>query len=218
MTTVLVQQGVLKVKRFFSCFCVAVALAAFCQAAPAWAQQAGSGNIAVIDIPVIFKNHDLFKRQMDELKESVTAAEAAVNKERETMKSMVDQLQTYKAGTPEYKQMEEKLAKLQADLQVKVGMQKKEIMEKEARIYYNTYNQVKQVVAQFAQRYNITLVLNFNSNDIDPTSRQSVHEGVNRPVIYQNNINITGDILQMLNTGVQSTARGPATSEIPRGR
>ncbi|RCS54593.1 OmpH family outer membrane protein [Bremerella cremea] len=212
-----VQQGVLKVKRFFSCFCVAVALAAFCQATPAWAQNAGSGNIAVIDIPVIFKNHALFKKQMDDLKASVDAAEAALTKERDSMKTMVDELQGYKAGTPEFKALEEKLAQLQAGLQVKVGMQKKDFMEKEARVYYNTYNQVTQTVATFAQRHNITLVLRYNSNDIDPTNRQSVLEGVNRPVIYQNQIDITYDILRILNNGVPQNAMGPA-SHVPVGR
>ena len=206
-------------KRFLSCFCVAVALTVFCQASTASAQQSGAGNIAVIDIPVIFKNHTLFKKQMDELKDSVDAAEKALTQDRDQMKAMVDQLQAFKPGTPDYKQLEEKVAKLQADLQVKVSMQKKDFMEREARIYFNTYNQVTQTVASFAQRHNITLVLRYNSNEIDPTNRQSVLEGVNRPVIYQNNIDITYDILNVLNAGVaQRPAVGGGASQVPQPR
>ncbi len=218
MRTSFVQQGVLKVKRILSCFCVAVALTVFCQVSTASAQQASAGNIAVIDIPVIFKNHALFKKQMDELKASVDAAEQALTQDRDQMKGMVEQLQAFKAGTPEYKQLEEKMAKVQADLQVKVGMQKKDFMEKEARIYFNTYNQVTQTVATFAQRHNITLVLRYNSNEIDPTNRQSVLEGVNRPVIYQNQIDITYDILNILNNGVARAPINNGASQVPQGR
>lgn len=204
-------------KRFLSCFCGAVVLAVICNVAPVSAQTASAGNIAVIDIPVIFKNHALFKKQMDELKGEVDAAEQSLTQFRDQMKAMVDELQGYKSGTPEYKTLEEKIANLQADLQVKVGMQKKDFMEREARVYFNTYNQITETVSTFAQRHNISLVLRYNSNPIDPQNRQSVLEGVNRPVIYQNKIDITYDVLRILNNGVaQNAAVGGSQVPVPR--
>ncbi len=204
-------------KRFLSGICGAALLAAVCMISPASAQQASAGNIAVIDIPVIFKNHTLFKKQMDDLKVEVESAEQSLNQYRERMQKMAEELQGYKAGTPEYKALEEEMAKLQADLQVKVGMQKKDFMEREARIYYNTYNQITETVATFAQRHSIALVLRYNSNPIDPQNRQSVLEGVNRPVIYQSQIDITYDILRVLNNGVaQNAAIGGSQVPVPR--
>jgi len=201
------------VKRFLSCFLGAVVLAAV-SVAPASAQTS-AGNIAVIDIPVIFKNHTLFKKQMDDLKAQVQAAEATLGKDREQLQGMVKELQNYKSGTPEYKALEEKLAKLQANLQVKVGMQKKDFMEREARIYFNTYNQITETVSTFAQRHSITLVLRYNSNPIDPQNRQSVLEGVQRPVIYQSQIDITYDILRVLNNGVATSGGIGVGSQVP---
>jgi len=206
------------VKRFLSCFCSAVVLAAVVNVAPVMAQATSAGNIAVIDIPVIFKSHNLFKKQMDDLKAQVEAAESALSKDRDQMKSMVEELQGYKAGSPEYKGLEERLAKLQAELQVKVGIQKKDFMEREARIYFNTYNQITETVSTFAKRYNISLVLRYNSNPIDPQNRQSVLEGVNRPVIYQSNIDITYDILQILNNGTVASGNVGGRSQVPVSR
>lgn len=165
-------------------------------------------NVAVIDIPMVFKGHALFKRQMEDFKVEVEAAEKSIGAERDRITKMIQELsQQYKPGSPDYKVKEEEIARQQSELQVKMTLQKKDFMEKEARIYYNVYDQVKRTVAAFAERNNIALVLRYNSTEIEADNRQSVLEGINRPVIYQNRIDITQDVLSMLNAGVPPTTQ-----------
>lgn len=174
---------------------------------PAWAQdgrsapqtaQAG-GAVAVIDISKIFKEHPGFRAKLDDMKKDVGAAETALRKDRDNIKQMVEQLrQQYQPGSPDYKQQEERIATAQAQLQLKMNLQKKDFMEREAKIYYEVYKQIEAEVRYFAQRHGISLVLRYNDIDMSPEDRQKVLAGVNRAVVYQNNIDITYDILNRL--------------------
>ena len=137
---------------------------------------------------------------------------------------------TFKPSSLEYKQMEEELARTQSDLQVKVGLKRKEFLEQEARVYYRVYREVEQAVALFAQRNRIGLVLRYNGDEMKEDDRASVLQGVNRAVVYQSNLDVTNFVLQQLNgnshvappptpggpAGNLSTRPGPASPQIPR--
>ena len=49
------------------------------------------------------------------------------------------------------------IATKQAQINLKMSLQKKEFMEREALIYYQVYTEIEKEVAAFAQRYNIDL-------------------------------------------------------------
>ena len=72
-------------------------------------------------------------------------------------------------------------------------------------------------VEYFAQRQGIDLVVRFNSGQIDPQDRKSVLEGVNRAVVFQQRLNITGHILNRLNGPAQSSETANK-STVPRPR
>ena len=71
----------------------------------------------------------------------------------------------------------------------------------------------------FAESNRIGLVLRFSSEEIDPTNRQSVMQGVNQPIVYnQGGLNITKYILDRLHRksgGAQRTAKAPPRARTP---
>ncbi len=176
-------------------------------AAPAMAtaapQQQATTQIVVIDIAKIFKGHHRFNQMMADIKKDIEDFDAYVKNETGKLKAMGEQLQQYRAGSLEYKQKEEEAARLTSDLQVKVGLKKKELLEQEARVYFNVYRELEQKVAVFAQRNRITMVLRFNSEDMKEDDRNSVLQGVNRAVVYYHpNLDVTNMVLLELNNGV----------------
>ena len=200
-------------------FATAVAcLASF--ALSAQAQQGGPGSVAVIDISRIFKEHKRFRASLEDMKKDVQAAEASLRKDGDAIKKMVEDLKSgpYAAGSPQYKSAEEAIATRQAQLQLKMNLQKRDFMQQEAQIYYNIYKEVEQEVAYFAQRHRINLVLRYNNIEMKPENREGVLAGVNRAVVYQNNIDITGDILARLNgpTPPQTNIGGRPQPQFPR--
>jgi Skp family chaperone for outer membrane proteins len=167
--------------------------------APAAAPASSGTSVVVIDIAYIFKNHTRFNAAMQDIKTDIEQFEAYVRKKQTDFRTQGEALQQFKAGTPEYRQKEEELARLQSDLQVEVALKKKEFLEQEARVYFRVYKEIEQEVSVFAQRYRISLVLRYNRDDMKEDDRASVLQGVNRAVVFQQNLDITEPILKQLN-------------------
>jgi Skp family chaperone for outer membrane proteins len=166
--------------------------------APASAVPAGT-RVAVIDINFIFKKHVRFKQTMDSIKQEIEDFEGVLREERNRITTKTEQLQALPTGSPGYKQLEEEVAAMHTALGLKTGRKRKEILEREAKVYYNSYKNIEQHVRQFADRYGIDLVMRFNSEPMDATKRESVLQGINRAVVYQRNLNITNQIIEILN-------------------
>jgi Skp family chaperone for outer membrane proteins len=168
-------------------------------ARPAGGTRAGS-DIALLDIGVIFKNNTRFKQHMADLQADMQRAEEQMKKERDSLRALSERLNDYKAGTAEYKQLEEEIAKRSADLNVRFQLQKKEFAKTEARTYHMIYQEVQQEVDAFAQANGIAAVLKFTSENADGDNPDAVLRDLNKPVIwYARNLDITPIILESLN-------------------
>jgi Skp family chaperone for outer membrane proteins len=101
-------------------------------------------------------------------------------------------------GKPEYVEKEKALAAAQADLQVQMRQKSREFLEREAKVRFNAYQEIIDLVTRFSQQYNIQLVIRFHRQPIDASKPESVQFGLNRPIVYQNSLDITDHIVQML--------------------
>jgi Skp family chaperone for outer membrane proteins len=212
------QQGVHPVKRQLSAFVVAATVAivhgsAFAQvpvrpvqpvAAPAAAALARSASpashVAVVDVGYIFKNHARFKAEMDRMKDQVMAAENSLKAEQERIKGLMDQLKGYNPGTPEYRKFEGEVAKAQGDFSVNAQLQKKDFMDREAKVYLQVYNEIERAVSQFARDHGIAVVHRFDGDPVDASDRNRILGSITKPIVYYDpQIDITPDVLKMLN-------------------
>jgi Skp family chaperone for outer membrane proteins len=213
------EQGALNVKTtLIPATCVA-ALVAILAANSAVAQKSAapagpSGGTAVVDISYIFKYHGRFKQGMEGLKSSVEAAEAEFKKEKKAIEADMEKVQQFKPGSAEYKRGEEDIARKQSEFQVKVSLKKKELAERESKIYFNVYQEVSDEVKYYADKNGISLVLRFNGDPVDVNNRESVLREINKPIVYQKGIDITPIILDALNRHPKTTS-GTATG--PKG-
>jgi Skp family chaperone for outer membrane proteins len=197
---------VLNVKKTHVFAVVGVALFLIAIVAPGvFSQQGGGGTqpgnaIALIDIGVIFKGHELFKQRMGDLQGDMERAEKRMKTEADSLKALREKLNSYHAGTPDYNDLEAKIAKDSAELNVRYQLQKKEFAKIEAKIYYGVYQEIQQEVNAFAQANGIAAVLKFSSEPSDPEQPDQVLRDLNKPVIWwSRNMDITPVILQTLN-------------------
>ena len=140
-------------------------------------------GIAVVDIASIFKNYQKFKMQMDQMKQKVDVAENDIKKDQEACKQEMEQIKTYNASSPDYKKLEDDMLKKQGDLNLKVSLQKKDFMEQEGRIYFDVSREIDDAVKQLAAKNNITLVLRFNGDPVDPVDRNDILRGINKSIV-----------------------------------
>jgi outer membrane protein len=167
-----------------------------------WATQPAHGqggtNVAVIDVPFIFKNYSRFKADIEKIKTDIDAFKDLVTDQQKRLRAEMEKLEQFKPGTREYEQQEEAIARMKMEFQLEGAKRQKEFMDREAEVYFNAYRQIEAAVQEFAARNRIGLVLRYSAEEMDPTKRETIMQGINRIVIYQDRLNITQYIVDML--------------------
>ncbi len=187
------------------------------QGQPGGVQPVAGPRLALIDVTHIFKNHIRFKGMMGDMKDDVKKAESWVKGERIAVGKLAERLQEFNKGTPDYKAMEEEVARRQADLSVKVQLQRNDFLQREAKIYYNVYQEIWQATDYFARQHNIDMVLRFNGRQIDSARPDEVLSDINKQVVwYDRGLDITDAILAELNRTAINPAADRRGTAAPR--
>lgn len=169
-------------------------------AQPGAQSAAPASHAAVIDVGYIFKNHNRFKAAMEKMKDEVLAAENLLKAERDRINGLMEQLKGFNVGTPEYRKLEAEIAKAQGDFSVNAQLQKKDFMDREAKVYQQVYTEVERAVGQFARENGIAVVHRFDGEAVDNSDRNRILGNITKPIVYYDpQVDITPDILRMLN-------------------
>jgi Skp family chaperone for outer membrane proteins len=179
---------------------------------------ASKHGIAVVDISYIFKKHARFRETMDNMKKEMDSVESTLKADRDQIDSKQKQRDTYNVGSAEYKQLDEEVARMMAEFNLKMTRLRKDFLDREAKAYYQTYMEISDAVRYYATRHDIGLVIRFNGEPVDPNRREEVLKEINKEVVFQNQIDITPDVLALLNRTPQTASPGarPGSQLPPR--
>lgn len=159
-----------------------------------------STSVAVLDVAKVFKNHDQFTQRKEDMKNEVATFEQDIMRQKRELVARAQKLQTqFSPGSAEYRRAEKELAQTESDLRLKLQLKRKELIDREAKLYYETYQQILQVVSSLADQHRLNLVLRYDSEEIDPSDRAKVLSGVNRFVILQRQLDLTAAVLKNVN-------------------
>lgn len=167
--------------------------------------------VAVVDIAKVFEAHPTFKSQLESLQQQAKSADLDLEAQKKDLSQQGQQLAELDPGSPDYLQLETNLARHSADLQVHVRQVKKDLLLREARQYFTSFAEIQQAVERVARKHGIGLVLRFDSRAMDPSDPQSVMQGMNRAVVLQRNLDITGLVIEelRLSVAVKATPSAP---------
>lgn len=175
----------------------------------ATAQDRAPVPIVVLDLSQVFDNHPTFQSRIEAIKSQVKDEETKIQQQGAALKAQVERLQTMPSDSAEFKALEEQIATAQARVQTDMQLKRKGFLEEEAKVYYDTYQQVKSVVKAFAESNRIGIVLRYSSEEMDQANRQSVLQGINQPIVYnQAGLDVTKYIIERLGQSA-STASKP---------
>jgi Skp family chaperone for outer membrane proteins len=175
---------------------------------------AAAGNVGLVDLTFVFQQHPGFRQQLEGIKGQVEAFERDAQRQRAHIDGQRERLATYRAGSPEYRRLDEAITKQSANLRVQMALKRKDIMEQEAAVYYRTYLEVIQVVQSIATSRGLELVLRFERDGTNPaaaTDPQQTIKLVNRPVVFHEQLDISQLVVQELHRTriTQVPAAGP---------
>ncbi|MDG1874707.1 MAG: OmpH family outer membrane protein [Mariniblastus sp.] len=175
------------------------------------AQGANAGLVAILDVAKVFKENLEFTAQMQSIKAEAERLKVDITAEQDAIKGRAQQVTQYEVGTAERNKFEGDLEIQQAALRTKARQAEAGLLNREARIYYATYQKMQGIVSSVATQNNISLVLRFDSQDIDQTKRDEVIKGVNRAVVYHNRLDLTSMVTKAMNAGAAQAAAPTGT-------
>ena len=157
-----------------------------------------TGRVAILDVAKVFKDNTSFGDKMAALKAEAERLKGQVTAEQDRIKVEVMKLRDLKPG-PERNKREADLEQQHTHLRTTTRQAESELLSQEARVYFDTYREMQAVVEAIAQANGLSLVLRFDSEDIDPNNQQSVKKGLNRAVVFHRKLDLTPLVSQQLN-------------------
>ena len=172
-------------------------------------------GVRVIDIKYIFEHHTRFKAAMEGLKKEFDASAQRVQAERNAIIQLEQQLKEMNNTSPDYKRLDEDIARRKAEWKLQGDKQLKEFRTKESEILWNVYYEIQLAVKEFSRQNNVGLVIQFNGDPIDSRNPKSIVSGISRQIVFvAPNRDITPNILGMMGKGPPPS---PQANVLPLG-
>ena len=174
---------------------IALAVLAVSSFAPTAAAQDG-GIVAVLDVAKVFKVNKNFDSEMQNIKTQAEGLKSQIQQQQEAIKAEAMKISQYEAGSPERNKMEAEVEQKQAGLRTSARQAEADLLNREARVYYDTYMKMRTVVGDLASKHNISLVIRYDGGTVDPASRPEVIKAVNRNVVFHRDIDLTKFVIE----------------------
>ena len=156
-------------------------------------------KVAVVDVARILKEHAGIVAQRNQIEKELKDFEALVTQKQKDLRAAVEQLKTLEAGTPDYARQEEKIAEEDKNLRLEMNRKRKDLVEAEARVYYENYQMIADAVRRVAEHNKIDLVIRYSGEEMSLEDKESVIRGVMKNVVYHSNrMDLTPIVMQVL--------------------
>lgn len=157
-------------------------------------------KIALIDMGRVFKEYKKIDVLKEDWKAEFSVSEENAKKMTAQIQQVIEEMKTYKQGTPEFI----KLEKQQTDMAAKLGAFKqtaqRELLRKEADLLKTVYLETMDVVEKFADRFGYTLVMRFNSDTFEGEDMNKMQLVMNRVIVYHRaEDDLTDGVISYLN-------------------
>ena len=164
-------------------------------------------KVAIVDVGAICKQHTSFAKQLEALKAQADGFKAEALRAQQALSESAQGLQVhFKPDTDDFRAKQTELAQKAAALQVEQNSLMQKLMEKEAMLHFETYQQVNALISQYCDDRGIQLVLRYNNQEMDLAQPGSVMQRVNSSVIYHDpNNDITQAIVGQLGAVAKNT-------------
>ena len=171
-------------------------------------------NVALVDIGKIFKSHPVFGQQLEGLRQEAEQFKAQTQQMQQALQQEAQGLREYEPTSPEFKAEETRLAQKSAAKEVEQRNKMRDLMKKEAQLHFDTYNEIKAMIAEYAQKQGVRMVMRYNSQEIDPSVPASIMQKVNGSIVFHTNQkDITEEVVgQIARTYAASNGGGSDTN------
>ena len=160
----------------------------------------------MLDVAKVFKVNKNFDSEMKNIKTQAESLKSQIQQQQEVIKAEAMKISQYEAGSSERNKMEADVEQKQAGLRTSARQAEADLLNREARVYYDTYMSMQKVVGDIAAKHNISLVVRYDGGRVDPASRPEVIKAVNRSVVFHRDIDLTNMVIEAMGPRVAEAA------------
>lgn len=166
---------------------------------------AGSASIiATFDLERTFNTIDLKKAAFGELPKIQEKFQAETDTRRKELERMTEDLNLYVKGTPKYQEAEEKLALRSQQYRAYVEFTKIKIETEKGRALKRVYQDIRDAVAELAQKNNYALVLVDDSvSEIPMGTMEDLNRQISARRVFYTSSDITDQLIAHMNAAVK---------------
>lgn len=165
-------------------------------------------GVAIIDVAAVFKAHQTFTQQLDAIRNQAESLRTSSMQMQQDFARKAESLKQLEPSSQQFRDAETSLAKEAALLDMNQKEQIRNLMQLEAKLHYDTYQQVNSLIAQYCESKGITLVLRYSNDSLDEANPESIMLKVNSSIIYhQPGRDITSQIVALLPTSEPRSTR-----------
>ncbi|MGY8748387.1 MAG: OmpH family outer membrane protein [Pirellulales bacterium] len=161
------------------------------------AQAQDTGIVAILDVAAVFKKNLEFNTQMEAIKKDAEGLKEQITTQQKVIQGKAQEISAMPNGADRFQQ-EADLEQQQTQLKTQARQAETNLLNREAQIYYATYQKLQSVVKAVAEANGIVLVLRFDSSPVDGNNRPEVIKAVNRSVVYNKQLDLTSMITEQM--------------------
>lgn len=163
----------------------------------------------VVDIATVFKNYTSFNQELEKLKQEAQHYKTQLQTQATELQKMAEELKTLEVNSDAYRQLENRIAQMNASLEVNRRNKTREFVQREATLHFQTYVTATQIISQLCDERGISLVLQYSSIPMSVDNPETVMQRVNSDIVFHSSRkDITNDVIARMNQGVNENRVG----------
>jgi Skp family chaperone for outer membrane proteins len=199
----------------------------------AWAQGTQPANpprvaplqtrVGLINVGLVIKSYNKFKVYQDQMKREMEPLQKEIEQKKQLVTAKQNQAADPKTTVQAREQLEKEVKAIQREIQDKVDDANNRFAKDRVNQLVTIYKDVQAAVTAYARSRGFELVMQY-SDSTDPAEKYSAASLQQKlgnmacfPVYHHEQMEITNDVLDMLNRG-GSTAAAPPASPAPAGQ
>jgi outer membrane protein len=156
--------------------------------------------VAVLNVDKVFKLFAPLQERLAPLRQDAQDLEKTMQLKQVELETTQQKLQRTPAGSADFEKLQVQLARLQTELRLFVERERRNLAKKEAEIYVALFQEMEEEVKKIAKARGIKLVVRQNAGSPKDERVEEVLKWLNRPVIFDDGVDITDEVLAALNS------------------
>ena len=162
--------------------------------------------IGLVNIEKIAQQYKPFQKQVAELQEQAKELQTNAALKQSELQTVGSELQKTAQGTAEFQKFQAQYGRLQRELQAFVTEGQQKFRDKDLKLSLSLHREIDQVLKPYCKAKGIKLVVRMPGTSLDENqNQQQILQAVSRGVLYEDGLDITDDVLKLLN---EQSAKG----------